>query len=405
MTVQISYDVSRSARFDEFLSDSCVSVIEINAASGLLNYRRQLEELSFAAVEPNIFYEPWMLFPALQYYAGEQELVFLLVFIKLTAAQGVREKILCGFFPLQKRSYYRGLPVPGLTLWRYPYCFLSTPLVHKQYLYVVYRVFFEWARGKQSFGVLLELPQLSVDGLSDEILLSNVSGRPKLRFTVNRFERSFFRPRQTAEKYLEECLSTKAMGELRRQYRRLSELGHLECEQLQKGEDLGRWTNEFMQLEASGWKGRSGTAFESKKQDRDFFLTITRNAFNQGRLMMLALRLDRHPVAMKCNFLAADGGFAFKIAFDENFRRFSPGVLLEMENIRRLHNDSNITWMDSCAAPDHFMINRLWLDRKSMRTILLSANPVVGTVIIRLVDMLKRVKSFHMSRRTRPGNT
>ena len=42
-------------------------------------------------------------------------------------------------------------------------------------------------------------------------------------------------------------------------------------------------------------------------------------------------------VAMKCNFLSGAGSFAFKIAFDEAFARFSPGVQLEIDNVQAFH--------------------------------------------------------------------
>ena len=49
---------------------------------------------------------------------------------------------------------------------------------------------------------------------------------------------------------------------------------------------------------------------------------------------MLALRLDGAPIAMKFNVEAGDGAFALKVAFDEAYARFSPGVALEIESIR-----------------------------------------------------------------------
>jgi hypothetical protein len=55
---------------------------------------------------------------------------------------------------------------------------------------------------------------------------------------------------------------------------------------------------------------------------------------------MLALRLDGRPIAYKLDFLAGRGSFSFKIAFNENYGRYSPGELLEIENVRRLQAQS-----------------------------------------------------------------
>src|SRR3546814_19977739 len=58
------------------------------------------------------------------------------------------------------------------------------------------------------------------------------------------------------------------------------------------------------------------------------------------------------------------GGFSFKIAFDETMSRFSPGVLIEIDNLRRVLNRDDLDWMDRCAAADHPMIHRLWGERR-----------------------------------------
>jgi hypothetical protein len=47
----------------------------------------------------------------------------------------------------------------------------------------------------------------------------------------------------------------------------------------------------------------------------------------------------------------------------EAFARFSPGVLLQVENLRLLDNPS-VAWMDSCAAENHSMIDSLWSGRR-----------------------------------------
>src|SRR3546814_5811349 len=60
------------------------------------------------------------------------------------------------------------------------------------------------------------------------------------------------------------------------------------------------------------------------------------------------------------------GGFSFKIAFDETMSRFSPGVLIEIDNLRRVLNRDDLDWMDSCAAADHPMIDSLWGERRQI---------------------------------------
>jgi hypothetical protein len=68
---------------------------------------------------------------------------------------------------------------------------------------------------------------------------------------------------------------------------------------------------------------------------------------------------------MLANFLTAPGAFSFKTAFDERYARFSPGVLLQLENLAMLERE-DIAWCDSCAAADHPMIDSLWMERRSI---------------------------------------
>ena len=105
--------------------------------------------------------------------------------------------------------------------------------------------------------------------------------------------------------------------------------------------------------------------------------------------MMLSLELDGQRVAQKCNFLAGDGSFAFKIAYDEDYAHYSPGLLLEVENIRHIHASPEVKWMDSCAVPAHFMINRLWLDRRTIQTVLIPTGKRPGELIVSLMPLIR----------------
>ncbi|MBK8375584.1 MAG: hypothetical protein IPL18_12200 [Sphingomonadales bacterium] len=60
------------------------------------------------------------------------------------------------------------------------------------------------------------------------------------------------------------------------------------------------------------------------------------------------------------DLLCLPGSFSFKTAFDEDHARFSPGVLLQIENLKLLEK-AGLDWCDSCAAQDHPMIDSLWV--------------------------------------------
>lgn len=178
--------------------------------------------------------------------------------------------------------------------------------------------------------------------------------------------------------------------EARRLERRLADLGRIDYDQLDRAEDAHRWVDEFLALEARGWKGRGHTALACQRQHRDFFRAVVEAAFASHGLTGLALRLNGRPIAMKCNFTSGDAGFAFKIAYDEELARYSPGVLLELENIRRFDRREDLRWMDSCADPRHPMIDRLWRQRRTIQTTVAGVSRA-GTAVVACLPLLRRL--------------
>ena len=150
------------------------------------------------------------------------------------------------------------------------------------------------------------------------------------------------------------------------------------------GPRAGDWIDAFLALEARGWKGRAGTALACTPGGRAYFERVALEAHRRGRLVMHSLALGERPIAMSCKFLAGEGAFAYKIAYDEDYEQFSPGTLLELECIVRMHGEARVGWMDACAAPGHFMANQLWPDRRALATVTVAAGGAGGLAVLLL---------------------
>lgn len=101
---------------------------------------------------------------------------------------------------------------------------------------------------------------------------------------------------------------------------------------------------------------------------------------------------------MKCNLRAGDRLFCFKIAFDEQWTGFSPGILLELANIELFHADARLMWMASCADPSNEMINRLWPDRRALATIALGTG-LGGSLSQSTFQIARRTRDRQRGRR------
>jgi CelD/BcsL family acetyltransferase involved in cellulose biosynthesis len=340
------------------------------------------QELSESAAEPNPFYEPWMLLPALRSFAGRGEVeVVLVVGAHPSRAKGRTR--LVGLFPLLRK---RG----RIELWRHPYCYLTAPLLRRGSERAALSC---WLDHVATLSGVVRLEDTPGDGPLRAHLVDELYARGWPSLVSHSYTRAVLRRAPTAEEFLTRALAGKRRKELRRQRARLAEQGELSLEELPPGQDPRSWVEEFLELEAAGWKGREGVAAAHAQADRDFMAEMAVRAASEGRLQMLALRLNRKPVALKLNLISGEGAFAFKITFDESFSRFSPGVLLELDNVEKAHQLPGLRWMDSCAAPNRFMINHLWPDRREMQTVFFSTGGHLGALAVALVPLLHFVRA------------
>jgi CelD/BcsL family acetyltransferase involved in cellulose biosynthesis len=105
---------------------------------------------------------------------------------------------------------------------------------------------------------------------------------------------------------------------------------------------------------------------------------MCREFADAGRLQLLELRGGGETLAMKCNLLAGDTIFCFKIAYEEKWASLSPGIQLELDMLKLFHEESEARFIDSCADANNSMINRLWPDRRSLVTQVLPGHGASG---------------------------
>jgi hypothetical protein len=385
-------DASRPSARDVTADGAVVSVVVISDLTALEKYVPAWEDLAANAIEPNAFYEPWMMMPAIRAFGAGRNLQFALVLANEPARHD-GAPLLCGIFPLEQQNHFQGLsrklPFKTLRLWKHKYCYLCTPLVREEYGRQVIAAFFDWLDAGSHDCSLMEFRFIAGDGMFNSLLIDYFERHAKLHYISMYFPRAMFRPKIDADTYLCAVLSAKHRKMIRRQERQLSEIGRLEYDSLTPDGDVAVWIEEFLRLEASGWKGRENTAIASDESDQSYFRSIAKEAFRRGRLSMQALRLDGRPIAYKCDFPAGRGLFTFRIAFDENYARNSPGMLLEIENVRRLHARSQIEWVDSCNDSFSFMFNRLWPARRTILDVVLGTGNTWGDWVVAAIPLLK----------------
>jgi CelD/BcsL family acetyltransferase involved in cellulose biosynthesis len=121
-----------------------------------------------------------------------------------------------------------------------------------------------------------------------------------------------------------------------RGYRRKAEkLGKVEFEVIHP--DVGTLTpllEEFFRMEASGWKGRRGTAALSNPHVHRCYCDYATSAAELGTLRLFFLKLNGKTIAGR---IAVEHGkrlWELKIAYDEAYSKCMPGIILTHETLR-----------------------------------------------------------------------
>ena len=339
------------------------------------------QQLAARAVEANAFFEPWALQPALQAFADGQ------VQLLTVRHHGVNNAAaaLVGLCPVTTASASR-LPIKYRSIWIHPECFLGTPLVDTAHVPAT-MLAISAALTAKAIG---RLPVLHSGGPVCRAMIDEVQEAGYQLTARDRHSRAWcdIAGAGDANTYLDRVISHKHRKEQRRQWHRLCEM-QAELVELREGGDLPGWIEEFMALEVAGWKGGAGAALALDPRRGRYFRELCARAWPQGRLQFQALRLAGRAVAMKCNLLAAPGAFAYKICFDEQLSKYSPGTHLELFNVAQLYSLlPAVRWMDSCASRRRWLVDRMWSERRVIETLLIARSNSVRAALLHLPPLM-----------------
>lgn len=316
----------------------------------------QWDALAETVIEPNAFAESWFLLPALQQFDANGQVRLFVLWDGDT---------LVAVVPLAGEGRYGKWPIPHIQNWLHHNAFLGTPLVRSGYERAFWKALLAQLDGEAGSACFGHFNGLVVGGTLANALEAVCFDEKRRMALVHREERAFLEGGMTPGIYYETAVRGKKRKELRRQKNRLAEEGELNFARIEGDDGVREWINEFLALERRGWKGANGSALDCADDTRNLFRAALAGAAERGKLERLEMRLNDQPLAMLVNFHCAPGSFSFKTAFDEDYARFSPGVLLQIENLDLLKRPE-IDWCDSCAAEGHPMIDSLWMGRRTI---------------------------------------
>lgn len=327
--------------------------------------REQWRALAERALEPNVFYEPaFALAAAPVFYPRAGALC-------VTTARGH----LAGLIPLtaEKRRY--GFSLPLLSAMTHAFGPLGTPLLPREQAEAVIGAALDHLRKDEAMPRILRMPLLPDDGPLAAALERALRQRGLPFRQFNRHRRALLAPGDVRAGYLDRAISPKIRKEFRRVRRRLSDLGALTHEQATAAPDVARILEQFLALERKGWKGRAGSAAAQRADIVAFMRQAVSDLAREGKARADLLSLDGRPLAAIVTLRSADTAWSWKIAYDEEFARYSPGVQAMLDLSQAMLDDATLKRVDSCATPDHPMIDHLWRERLALSDWMILLDP------------------------------
>ncbi|GAA3850333.1 GNAT family N-acetyltransferase [[Pseudomonas] carboxydohydrogena] len=209
-----------------------------------------------------------------------------------------------------------------------------------------------------------------------------------------------------ADALLHEALGSKKLKELRRQRNRLADTGEVVYRVATTSGDIIPALEIFLKLEASGWKGKRGTALLQNEGHLAFIRRAVRDMAAAGHCQVISLHAGDTPVAAAIVLRHLDRAIYFKLGVDERFARYSPGVQMTLDLTRQMCADPAIASVDSTADANHSMIDPIWRERLAVGDILIPLHrndpfvPLIrGALALRRAAMVPARKAVHFIRR------
>jgi CelD/BcsL family acetyltransferase involved in cellulose biosynthesis len=341
--------------------------VERCEASALTTIVEEWRSLAARALEPNVFYEPAFMLAAAPVFGADLR-------VALVRTAGGR---LVGLFP-SRIARPLGSPWRMVTGWTHPYGPLGTPLIDREDSASIVAAWLDHLAQDRAVPGLLLMPLIPERGAFAAALDSVLAHGGHANAVFDRHRRALLDPGVERGDYLARAVSAGRRKELRRQRRRLSDAAPIAFTTARDTNDIAAALQDFLTLEAAGWKGRAGTAAASDPAIATFIRNAVDGLAAHGKARVDRMLSDGRAIAATITLASGDTAWCWKIAYDESLSRASPGVQLVCELTESLLAQDGPARVDSCAVADHPMIDHLWRERLALGDRLIALRPAAG---------------------------
>jgi hypothetical protein len=343
-------------------------------------------QLAASAIEPNPCFEPEYLLPQTRALDAVGEVV-------LAVVTDGDEWAAC--MPVRRLGSWHRIPISSLSSWRGSEALpslLGTPLLAAP---DAARPLVEGLVSSERAS-FVALEWLVADGPAYAAISDAVARLGTRCIEFERFERAFL-TRRPEDDYFERSMKGKHRGVMRRRWKKLDQQLDGEPRLVDvTGEPAA--VEELIEIEGVSKLAAGGMVLKSDPAYERFFRDMCAGFAGLGRLQMHALRVGDTTLAIRCNLLADPGIFYLKVAYDEAFAQFSPGIRLEVDSFHLFHARAASEWVDSCSDPGNETMNRLLPERRTLLTLVLVKPGVRAPITAAALRAGRRLRDRAMAR-------
>src|SRR5580704_5380102 len=193
--------------------------VEWRPLAELAGIAAQWQALADRALEPNVFLEPAFALAAAPVFG--RDVGVGLVWSRTSPCR------LMGFFParIERRRY--GIALPVLVGWTHPYAPLGTPLIDRDAGVTVISAWLDHLASRPDLPGFLLMPYLPMTGPVAQAFATALARRDGKCIALAAHQRALLAAADTRAHYLDDAIGAKKRKELRRQRKRLADIGPL----------------------------------------------------------------------------------------------------------------------------------------------------------------------------------
>lgn len=306
------------------------------------------------AMEPNAFLSPHFVIPALRHLGGDRKPVVLLV---ERPTRFTPQVVGMGVFELPKRT--KQLPFRHWVAAFPQHTFLNGLLIDPEFPRAVINSLLDFLTAPRHHAYGVEFRNRAADTPQSR-LLEEIAGEHSLKWIGRDYARATIRVSDSR------TVPVRWPKSLRENRNKLRRLGKTAYSLLRVGAVHEARTQTFLALENTGWKAEFKHSLASRQSHCDFFREMAAGFAGDEQLLYSELAVDDKVIASTCNLISGRVGFGFKLGWNTDFARFSPGMLQHLELLEKIGSQcGDVDLFDSCTVANS-PLERVWPDRRQI---------------------------------------